>query len=256
LRRTIVCLANSYKHQGRCIAGICLEDGSWIRPRGKADDGALQPWEYVLDDGSEPRLLDIIEIELHFHLPTAYHPEDWRIVPSRWRLLERPAHVARWKSVLEMSDKRNTILGGYRDRIAVTEFKDKPVTSSLSLICPSEIYWWVREDRGKRKTRALFHHNHVTYDFALTDPKWMEHLNLLPVGIYPHASFTKRTDKTWLTISLSEDFYGWHYKLVAGVIVEPTHQEPPSDSLPPWTPSPSRPRRWPRWSLRSASPRA
>ena len=41
-----------------------------------------------------------------------------------------------------------------------------------------------------------------------------------------HASFTAKREDTWLTISLSEAFYGWHYKLVAGVIVAPVPAGP------------------------------
>ena len=87
MRKTIVCLANSYKHGRRCIAGIGIDDGQWIRPCGNAADGGLEPSEYVLDDGTEPRLLDVIQVELHFALPTDWHPEDWQIAPVRWPCL-------------------------------------------------------------------------------------------------------------------------------------------------------------------------
>ena len=91
MRKTILCLANSYKHGGRCVAGVCGDDGVWIRLRGAAVDGSLDASESVLDDGSEPRLLDVIEVELHYALPSDAHPEDWQIAPVRWRLLQRPA---------------------------------------------------------------------------------------------------------------------------------------------------------------------
>ena len=68
--------------------------------------------------------------------------------------------------------------------------------------------------------RALFRRHHVTYDLAVTDPRWLERLNLMPAGIYPHTAFTDPAAETWLTISLSEAFYGWHYKLVAAVVVQ------------------------------------
>ena len=226
MRKTIVCLANSYKHGRRCIAGIDIDEGRWIRPRGNAADGGLEPSEYVLDDGTEPRLLDVIQIELHFALPTDWHPEDWQIAPVRWHLLERPVKAKRWETAVTAAEKASTILRGYRDRMAVAGIVDKPLQSSLVLVCPSEINWWIREERGKRKYRALFQRNHVTYDFAVTDPHWLEQLDLLPVGIYPHASFAAKSEDTWFTISLSEAFYGWHYKLVAGVIVAPCPVQP------------------------------
>jgi hypothetical protein len=221
LRRTVVCLANSYKHGGRCVAGICVDDGEWIRLRGQAANGALDAREYALDDGSEARLLDVVEVELHYALPSGCHPEDWQIAPAQWRLMERPANPGQLQKVAASADKTSTILRGYRDRIAADEIQAKPMLASLTLIVPTELWWWVREERGQRKYRATFRRHHVTYDFAVTDPRWLERLNLMPAGIYPHATFAGEAAETWLTISLSEAFYGWHYKLVAGVIVRP-----------------------------------
>ena len=123
--------------------------------------------------------------------------------------------------MMDRADKSATILRGYRDRMATTEIAGKPLQSSLALVCPDEIHWWIREERGKRKYRALFQRHHVTYDFAVTDPRWLEQLEFLPVGLYAHSAFVKKKTETWFTISLSEAFYGWHYKLVAGVILLP-----------------------------------
>ncbi|HEV2618948.1 MAG TPA: hypothetical protein VGU23_03305 [Acidobacteriaceae bacterium] len=218
MRKTIMCLANSYKHGGRCIAGIDLDSNAWIRLGGNSPDGALCPAEYVLDDGSEPRLLDLIEVELHYALPSAAHPEDWQIAPVRWRLIHRPASPAQLQAVTASADKATTILRGYCDRMSADEIRQKPMQSSLALVCPSDLHWWIRGEGTKRKYRALFRRHHVTYDFALTDPRWLERLDLLPAGIYPHATFAGPAGETWLTVSLSEPFHGWHYKLVAAVI--------------------------------------
>jgi hypothetical protein len=217
LRKTIVCLANSYKHGGRCIAGVSVDDGAWIRLRGKAPDGALCACEYALDDGSEPRLLDLIEVDLHYALPTSSHPEDWQIAPTRWRLVERPASERHLQKIAATANRSTTLLGDHCDRIADWEPKRNPLKSSLLLVCPSEIHWWIR-DQGRRKNRALFKRNDITYDFAVTDPRWLDQLNLLPAGLYPHSTFVNATTETWLTISLSEAYVGFHYKLVAGVI--------------------------------------
>lgn len=219
MRRTMVCLANSYKHGGRCVAGICIDDGTWLRLRGRAEDGALDASEYCLDDGSEVRLLDVFAVDLHYALRSDCHPEDWQIAPVRWRLIERPASPARWRRVMDSADKATTILRGYRDRMTTDEIRAKPLQSSLVLVCPAALWWWIREERGQRRYRAIFHRNHVTYDFAVTDPRWLERLNLMPTGIYPHAMFAGESAETWLTISLSEAFHGWHYKLVAAVIM-------------------------------------
>jgi hypothetical protein len=99
---------------------------------------------------------------------------------------------------------------------------ESPRERSLELIQPDDLWWWIREEKGKRKNRALFRvsrESRVRYDLAVTDPAWLDQLNLLPAGIYPHAFFFKaKPPKTFLTMSLSEPFEGFHYKLVAGVV--------------------------------------
>jgi hypothetical protein len=202
------------------VAGVCLDDGVWIRLRGAAPDGSLNASESVLDDGSEPRLLDLIEVELHYAIPTDAHPEDWQIAPVGWRLLQRPASTAQLQKVTAAADKGTTILRGASDRMPVEEIQSKPLQSSLVLVCPSEINWWIRGEGDKRKNRALFRRHNITYDLAVTDPRWLERLNLMPAGIYPHSTFAEADSETWLTVSLSEAFHGWHYKLVAAVLVQ------------------------------------
>lgn len=219
MRKTIVCLANSYKHGGRCVAGIDIANGSWIRLRGHSPDGSLCPTEYALDNGTEPRLLDLIQVEVHYALPTNSHPEDWQIAPSGWCLIERPVSAARLQKITEAADKVPTVLRGYRDRMATREVEAKPMLSSLALVCPDELHWWIRDDREKRKYRALFQRHHVTYDFAVTDPRWLGQLKPLTEGIHSHTELVGGARETWLTISLSEPYFGFHYKLVAGVIV-------------------------------------
>jgi hypothetical protein len=91
------------------------------------------------------------------------------------------------------------------------------------LICEADdLWWWIRDEAGKRRNRALFrlgHPNRIRYDLAVTDPAWLRQLNLLSPGIYPNALLTgSTTRKTLLTASLSEPFEGFHYKLIAGVI--------------------------------------
>jgi hypothetical protein len=224
LRRTIVCLANSYKHGGRCVAGICLESHRWIRLRGAADDGALSVREYTLTGGAgELRLLDVFEVDLHYPIPSDCHPEDWATMPMAWRLIERPCSPERWKQVVAAEDRTTGLLGGSRDRISAAELLAKPAKSSLSLISPDDLHWWIREKNGERKKRALFQRHHVTYNLSVTDPAWLAQLNLLPAGIYPHRMLAPDAKQTWLTISLSEAFAPggvepWHFRIVAAVI--------------------------------------
>ncbi len=122
-------------------------------------------------------------------------------------------------------NKGPAILQGYCDRVYGRKIEASHAERSLELIHPDDLWWWIREENGKRKNRAVFRVGHVgrvRYDLAVTDPEWLEKMRSLPEGIYPHAHFLEGKQlKTFLTISLSEPFEGFHYKLVAGVICLP-----------------------------------
>jgi hypothetical protein len=184
------------------------------------------PREYQLADrAGELKLLDVFQAELHYALPSDCHPEDWVIAPVPWQLLKRPCSGKLWDQMSRHAEGGATVLGGYGDRIAADDLKRRPMLASLALIEPEELWWWVREKDGERKNRALFRRNRVTFNLAVTDPQWLQQMNLLPAGIYPHAMLAPKAKHTWLTVSLSEAFEAragigaWHYRLVAGVIV-------------------------------------
>jgi len=59
----IICLANSWKHGDRCIAGINEVNGNWVRPISDLPDGQI-PKEIRQINRLEPALLDVIDIPL------------------------------------------------------------------------------------------------------------------------------------------------------------------------------------------------
>ena len=87
--KRVVCLANSRKLQGRCIAGrewLAPEPGRWIRPVSSREGQEVSEYERQYEDGSDPRVLDIIDIPMRqplthrMHAPTGaaqpLHEED------------------------------------------------------------------------------------------------------------------------------------------------------------------------------------
>jgi len=221
----VLCLANSYKHDHRCVAGLNLVTKKWVRLVGRQVPGCLTIKEICYADGEEVALLDVFEAELGEECGSNSHPEDVFVTGEPWRPIRRfdQPHDARF--LADYVSKGPALLQGYGDRVYGRKIAGTPVERSLELIHPDNLWWWIREENGKRKNRAIFRLGSVMracYDLAVTDPRWLVQLKLLPAGIYPHALFFKeKPPRTLLTVSLSEPFEGFHYKLVAGVILLP-----------------------------------
>jgi hypothetical protein len=221
----IVCLANSYKHDHRCVAGISLITKKWVRLVGRHVPGCLTVTETSYSDGKPTALLDVFEAELGERCGSNCHPEDVYVTDKRWQLLRRFDDPRDAKFLAAYLSKGPSILQGCSDRVYGRKIEGSPVERSLELIRPEDLWWWIRDEGGKRRNRALFRVGHVgrvRYDLAVTDPAWLDQLKQLPAGIYPHAFFFKSgSPSTFLTVSLSEGFEGFHYKLAAAVVCLP-----------------------------------
>ncbi len=80
MKTQLVCLANSYKEGGRCLAGVELKDGvslienekpAWIRPVSKTKHGEIPT--YLVP---HIKLLDIVELDLFEKVPAGYQSEN------------------------------------------------------------------------------------------------------------------------------------------------------------------------------------
>jgi hypothetical protein len=221
----IVCLANSYKHEHRCVAGISLATKEWVRLVGRKVSGCLTMKETCYSNGKQAALLDVFEVELGEPCGSNCHPEDVYVSEKPWQQIRHFSEPRDAQFLASCVTNGPPILQGYGDRIDRSNIDVNPMDKSLELVRPEGLWWWIRDEKGKRRNRALFRLGHVgriRYDLAVTDPRWLDQLNLLPAGIYPHAFFFKgKPPRTFLTISLGEAFEGFHYKLVAGVVTLP-----------------------------------
>lgn len=88
--KTILCLANSWKPGGRCVAGKVITPlgfGEWMRPIGTANGGAVSYDDRHYDGGADPALLDVIEIQMSGKSTHAYQPENHQIDDNwYWKL--------------------------------------------------------------------------------------------------------------------------------------------------------------------------
>lgn len=217
----IICLANSRKMQGRCIAGIRTDGKGWIRPVGNNEyGGALFPENYTLNNGSEPPKLSVIEIGVCEAKPKEYQPENWLIDSSQW--LFKTKHLTSFHLLLMKKAffTSNDLFGTTSARIPLSQFEQLPAKSSLEIIQPQVKEWRITNSyRGNRQIRVIFQLQNVEYNLVVTDPDWTEKLEKFELGSYdsqaigiPHAA------KFLFTISLGEPFQGDCYKLVAAVI--------------------------------------
>jgi hypothetical protein len=82
--KRMACLANSRKINGRCIAGKEFdqnESGAWIRPVGAREYGEVSEYERQYEDGSDPQVLDIIDVPLLDPRPKDFQQENWLLDP-------------------------------------------------------------------------------------------------------------------------------------------------------------------------------
>lgn len=118
----IVCLANSYKHNERCIAGIDVETGKWVRPVSSREDRAITKAMRAIN-GKEPQILDVLEIPLENHGPDeGCQPENRLLKPGQWRIVNR----MKPEKLLEYCEDDRVILNNHQDCVSPNFFSEIP----------------------------------------------------------------------------------------------------------------------------------
>lgn len=221
----IVCLANSRKLQGRCIAGLRTDGQGWVRPVVQGGAGTLFPALYRLPDGTEPRLLDVIRVGCLLHRPEPHQPENSYIDGSPWTLVARPAPFT-LRPLLRASLVRGpALLGDTCPKTPYGHFLSTPAPASLALVAPHNLQWHITMgSRGGRRTKARFSLDGTEYELSVSDPIWEQRLEHLPLGLHDQGvAELAAGERLVFTISFSEPA-PWDnccYKLVAAVIVVP-----------------------------------
>lgn len=192
--KRIVCLTDSCKYGGRCIAGKEVLPngllGGWIRPVSSREHGKLRRHEYVYDGGLEPERLDIVEIPFQSPAPRGHQTENHLIAPGRWMkhdefprqnlafLLDRPP--ALW------INGDNTVSGM---RNCVSQQDAAMLSNSLCLIRPENLVLTIGSrtvgEHPKRTYRAGFGYNGVQYLLHVTDPAITNYYGRKEEGDYP-----------------------------------------------------------------------
>ena len=224
INKTIVCLANSRKLSGRCIAGREIDGGSpgaWVRPVSARERQEVSERERQYQDGRDPKLLDVIEISLVEHQPRDHQQENWLLDPNiYWSRVDKIS----WENLEPFSDLSESLwlngfhtYNGMNDRIPVQQAEQE--RSSLKLIYADEVRLCVFAPgevfgNPKRFVQAKFNFNNNNYALRVTDPYIERDYLARDDGYY-------KLSECYITISLTEPYEGYCYKLVAAIIMGP-----------------------------------
>ena len=221
--KNIVCLANSRKpSSGRCIAGrevTAAGFGAWIRPVSARSSQEISEEERRYEDGKDPRVLDIVAIEMSRPQPHQHQREN-HLIDDGYSWAKRG--TVSWPDLqAAVEDPAGPLwLNGYSSSYGqndrVPESRVSALPRSLYLVRPDQLTLVVASEGGdfgppRRRVRARFHLCNLSYCVVVTDP-WIER-QYLALG----DGETNLADAL-LCVSLAEVFYGFAYKLAAAVI--------------------------------------
>ncbi|MBP0019952.1 MAG: hypothetical protein J7647_20665 [Cyanobacteria bacterium SBLK] len=230
----IICLANSLKHGGRCIAGFKTDGSGWLRPVSSQGEGTLYDEHYTLACGRKPELFSILKIECDRPHSRNHQPENWIVSDRQWEFVGWPTTLQLnqlLKKEIQKANHSSTLLGTQSDRISLERLQNDPSSASLCLIKPKHIIWKIDTFSNKRKFRVIFALNGIEYNLNITDSYWRNLLKRLDDGEYSCKEAIEQLnlenfapDKFLFTISLGEPFQiaddesFYCYKLVSAVI--------------------------------------
>ncbi|HWR46939.1 MAG TPA: hypothetical protein VN327_04865 [Pseudonocardiaceae bacterium] len=220
--KRLVCLANSRKLHGRCIAGrelLARNLGEWIRPVSDREGEEVSDSERKYEDGGDPRVLDIIDVPLIGPKVKSHQSENWLLDPSKyWRKVGEFGH----RNLSFLADAPGPLWinghqtnNGQNDCVPVEE-ADKTDGSLKLIAVASGLQLCVcrtGENFGnpRRRAQAEFSFGGMNYRLWVTDPLIETEYLARVDGVYALGS-------SYLTISLGEPWDGRCYKLVAAII--------------------------------------
>jgi hypothetical protein len=222
LVKRFVCLANSRKLSGRCVAGKEVTSqgvGEWIRPVSGRLGEEISEYDSRCNDGSNISVLDVIDVPMLQAQPQSYQRENWRIDPSlRWR---RHGRIA-MDQLPQLIDPIAPLwtngfktYHGLNDKVPIEQANS--LSSSLRLIYTEKLSLLVHTP-GKEfgdhtiRVQGRFKLANVHYWLRVTDLAFENAYMSKPQERY-------ELGEAFLTVSLSAPFKGASYKLIAAIFL-------------------------------------
>lgn len=225
----IVCLANSRKMSGRCIAGKLVDGpnrGNWIRPVSSRPSGELSEHDRRYKNGEYPALRDIISIPMKSPSAHAYQTENHLIHDGYYWA---KSGEASWADLLPLVDQVNGPLwencssstSGVNDRVHEARATNvvKAFGGSLYFIRVPNLRISVSVEgaafnNAKRKVRGEFNYYDHFYRVAITDTR-------IESKYLANGEGEFDVGEALLCMSLGDAYNGYAYKLIAAVFLPP-----------------------------------
>lgn len=202
-----VCLANSYKTGGRCVAGIDLATGRWIRPVSGQNSGELNRDSSLVFSSGPTRYIkpfDVVDLGQPIACPNPGQPENVLRGEEQWRL----KRIATAHEVLQFAQPDGQIFLGDYGRISVSDANQ--IRKSLTLIRVQNPSFALRDNEtlARQQLRGRFTFSGRHYDLSVTDDSpWTHDARLRPID--------GETGDWLLTISLGVPWRQSMYKMIA-----------------------------------------
>ena len=179
----------------------------------------VSEYERQYEDGSDPSVLDVIEIPVLEASPKTYQQENWLLDPEYY--WEKTGRIS-WDDLGRLPDVPLSLWvngysssNGHNDRIPRSVADG--LEGSLYLIKVSRMELDVSQPglafgNRKRSVQGRFQYNGIDYWLRVTDPYYEREYLRRPNGLYPIG-------ECFLTVSLGDLYYGYAYKLIAAVVM-------------------------------------
>ncbi len=204
----LIIMTESSKFSGKCVAGIDVDSGKWVRL--VSDDekthGAIANRDLYYQNGGKCEVLDIVDVPIIEECGDDIQPENMLIDTSKYiRYVGR----ASLEDVLEIhpAEVRNDILGNRYSYIS--EQRVDTVGYSLALVEVQDLeIIQVEIPDGRLKTKVNFRYQGYSYSqMSVTDPRFYSVAN---GTIY---------DSAVLVVSIGTPYNEKYYKFVSGIYV-------------------------------------
>lgn len=221
-----MCLANSRKHNGRCIAGIEIVDrrsSGWVRPVSDRPGSEVSEDERHYQGGTEPKVLDLMEVPLLSPCPDGYQAENWLLDATEWWV--RRGQVT-WATLATLADEDEPLwpddapstFHGANDRVRAEQANNFDHSLRLIHVTNLEIHVFAPSASfgdNRRRVQGSFTYLGTRYRVWVTDHEVERDFLGQEDGIY-------EVGECYLTMSLSEPSPAdqYCYKLIAAVITK------------------------------------